>query len=34
MAVDKVKVASPATLSNLGSGFDVFGLASMSRTMK
>lgn len=27
MAVDKVKVASPATLSNLGSGFDVFGLA-------
>mgnify|MGYP005834272157 CR=1 FL=1 len=27
MAADKVKVASPATLSNLGSGFDVFGLA-------
>ena len=27
MAMDKVMVRSPATLSNLGSGFDVFGLA-------
>jgi homoserine kinase len=27
MAMDKVAVRSPATLSNLGSGFDVFGLA-------
>jgi len=27
MAMDRVRVASPATLSNLGSGFDVFGLA-------
>lgn len=27
MAADRVRVASPATLSNLGSGFDVFGLA-------
>lgn len=27
MTMDRVSVASPATLSNLGSGFDVFGLA-------
>jgi homoserine kinase len=27
MVMDKVTVRSPATLSNLGSGFDVFGLA-------
>ena len=27
MVMDKVVVRSPATLSNLGSGFDVFGLA-------
>lgn len=27
MVMDKVAVRSPATLSNLGSGFDVFGLA-------
>ena len=27
MTTDRVTVASPATLSNLGSGFDVFGLA-------
>ncbi len=29
MAADKAVVISPATLSNLGSGFDVFGLALM-----
>ena len=25
--MEKVKVVAPATLSNLGSGFDVFGMA-------